>query len=420
MPFRFSLFLCGATCAAAPSTPLPLDDAIRLAWANDPAVAALSLTPELARAREEQAGLRPNPEVEFRGSTSAPFKNDSEWAVGVGLSQQLPRRERIAQARALARLGGEAAALHLREQRRRLAGEVRRLYYEAAVQHARRDLARRTLDVQRELRATLERRRAAGEVPASEIEVFNLEVLRAEQSLAFAEAEALASIQRLRGRLRLPTDASLTVNGDLGALLARPIPVEPAPAALETARPAIALAAHHVREADAALALARAETRGDWTVGGGVDFERRANDFTGRLENEPRLSVSASVPWPRTVSNRGDIRAKQAALRIAEAEFVALRTDVVAEIAAALAIARALQPVLAAQHTALASASALPSPFPESLRAAYERGEVTSLQLAQTRQQRFAFETDLLHAVARYATALAEAETAAGLVPSQP
>ncbi len=412
MSFRFSLFFFGAVCATAQTNPLSLDDAIRVAWANDPSVAALRLTPEIARAREEQAGVRPNPEVEFRGAV--PAKGDSEWALGVGLNQRLPRRERVEQARALARLGGATAELHVREQRRHVAGEVRRLYYEAAIQQMRRDIARRTAEVQRELRASLERRRAAGEIATTDVDLLSFEVTRAEQALAFAEADMGATAQRLRGRLRLAADAPLTINADLETILARPIPTDPA--ALETARPTLALAAHNIRQAEAALALARAESRGDWTVGGGVDFERRANDFTRKLENEPRLSVSASVPWPRGVANRGDIREKQAAVRIAEAELAVLRHELSAEISAAAATARALQPVLAAHRSSLTPAAEIP----ESLRVAYERGEVTSLQLAQARQQRFALETDFLNAVTRYATALADAETAAGLVPPQP
>jgi cobalt-zinc-cadmium efflux system outer membrane protein len=412
MPSRFFIFLCSAACASAQTATLSVDDAIRLAWANDPAVAALSLTPELALAREEQAGIRPNPELEIR--SAVPVKGDSEWEAGVGLSQRLPRRDRVEQARALARLGGATAELHLREQRRHVAGTVRRLYYEAAVQQSRRDIAQRTAEAQRELRATLERRRAAGEIATTDIDLLANEITRAEQSLAFAEAELAAIIQRLRSRLRVSADAPLAINADLDALLGKPIP--PEPEALEMARPALALASHNVQQARAALALARTETRGDWTVGGGIDFERRANDYTGELENEPRLSVSASVPWPRGVTNRGDIREKQAAVRIAEADLSALRNELLAEIAAAVATARMLQPVLVTFRGLLAPGDDIPA----SLRSAYGRGEVTSLQLAQARQQRFALETDYLNAAARYAAALAEAETAAGVVPHQP
>lgn len=413
MLFRFLSFLGAASVASAQPTPVSLDDAIRLAWANNPTVAALSLTPELAKAREAQAGIRPNPEVEFTAATPTPLKNESEWALGVGVSQRLPRRERIEQARAVARLGGESAALHLREQRRQLAGEVRRIYYDTVVQQTRRDVAQRTLATQRGLAATLERRRAAGEIAAADIDLLAFEITRAEQALAFAEAELVASTQRLRGRLRLPADAPLVLGGTLQTLLARPLPA--APLALETARPTLALATLAIRQAEAAVALARSKSRPDWTVGGGLEFERRTNDFTGQLENDPRLSVRASVPWPRRVSNRGDILEKQAALRIAEAELAAAQNELTAEIASAVAVVRALQPVLLAHQTSLAPGGALP----ETLRAAYERGEVTALQLAQARQQRFALETDFLHAAALYATALAQAETAAGLVPPQ-
>jgi outer membrane protein, heavy metal efflux system len=411
MPSRLFLFLCSAACASAQTTLLSIDDAIRLAWANDPAVAALSLTPELALAREEQAGIRPNPQVEFR--TALALKGDSEWAAGVGLSQQFPRSDRVEQARALARLGGATAELHLREQRRHLAGDVRRLYYDAAIQQTRRNIAQRTAEAQRELRATLERRRAAGEIATTDIDLLVLEITRAEQLLAFADAEAEASIERLRRRLRLSAHAELAIDANIESILVRPIPVDSS--ALDTARPALALAAHNVQQAEAALALARAETRGDWTVGGGIEFERRANDFTGDLENDPRLSVSASVPWSRGVANRGDIREKQAAVRIAEAELSALRNELMAEIGAAAATAQALQPVLVAYRGSLASGDDIPT----SLRSGYERGEVSSLQLAQARQQRFALETDYLNAAARYAAALAEAETAAGIVPHQ-
>lgn len=405
-----SLF-CGALSAAAHSTPLALDDAIRLAWANDPTVAALELAPELARAREEQAGIPPNPEIDMRAAVG--LNSESEWEVGAGLSQRLPRRERIDLARSYARLGAETAALHLAEQRRAVAGEVRRRFYAALVQNARVEIAAHTVDLQQQALAELERRRAAGEVSDAELALVRFELLRARQAQALAEAEHTAALERLRGRLRTPTASTLALTGDLNTLLDRALPT-PDVIPGEAARPELALAGHAVREAEAALALAQAESRGDWTVGAGVDFERRANDATGRLENEPRVNVSASVPWARSVPNRGEIREKQAALRIAHAHLAARREDIAAEFAAAVEVVRALQPVLARQRAAIAETTVLP----ESLQAAAARGEVSIFQLAQLRQQHLAIEADFLDAAARYAEALAEAETLAGLVPT--
>lgn len=408
MHLRILAFACGASLAAAQPVSLTLDDAIRLAWANDPSTASFVLLPEVARAREIQAGIRPNPELEARGSSL--LNGEGEWSLGLGVSQRLPRRERVELERTLARLGAEPAQFRLLDHRRKLAGEVRRLFYELAVQEARLAAAGRLRDAQSESLASLERRQAAGEVPGMDVAMLRIEVLRAEQAAAVAHAEAEALRERLRRRLRLPAEQAPGFIARLDALLG---PTEPGPF---PGHPAIALADWAVREAEAALALARGSSRQDWAVGAGVEFERRANDATGRLESDAALTVSASLPWPRRVANRGEILEKQAAVRLAEANARAVRDEVQAEIAAALAAAGALHPVLARFRDTLAAADELPA----HLRAAFERGEVSGAQLAQARQLWFGIENEFLAAAARYLAARAEAETAAGLMPSQP
>lgn len=408
--FRFSFF--GAVCAALPAADLTIDDAIRTAWRNDPVLAVFDLDPDIARARAELAGLRPNPEVTYRGD--AALTNSSEWSVGVGVQQRLPRRERVERAQKQARLEGEGALWRAHERRRILAGEVRRLCYEAAVHRETRDGAERAALALRQLAEKLAARKAAGEVPAWETEVLALEQERAEQTLTLAEAELAGIRERLRARLRLPAGASVELQTDLSSLLDRPVP--PAPAWLNEARPATALAQHEVRQAEGELALARAQRRPDWTVGAGLDFERRASDLDGRLENEPRLSVHASVPWPRPNASRVEVREKQAGLKKAEAALKSVREELETEIAAALGVARTLHGVVQAYRASLARSSGVPS----ALQAAFERGEVSAAQLAQVRQQRFSLEADYLAAASRYVAALAEAETAVGLMPRQP
>lgn len=414
MLFRILYFLLAASSAAAQFTSLSLEEAIRQAWDRDPTVATLALAPEIARARAEQAGIRPNPEIEFSGSTPAPFQNEGEWGVGVGISQRLPRRERIERARALARLGGDVVTWQLRERRRQLAGEVRALFYETAVQRQRLGVAQETLAAHRRLAGVLERRQAAGEVGAAQLDVLAVESQRAVQALALAEVELATLRERLRLRLRLPADVAVETDLSLATVLDRPVPEMPID--WDEVRPELALARHAVREAEASLALGRAESRSDWSVGAGFEFERRANDFTGRLESEPRLSVGASVPWPRTVPNRGEIRERETLVQIAEAQLVAVHDALRAEVAAAVATVHLLQPVIRVQRQVVEGAE----PVPPTLVTAYERGELSGLELAQARQQRFATQLDFLHAAQRYAAALAAAETAVGLVPSQP
>lgn len=407
-----SLLLSGAWLLAAeppPSSALSLDDAIRIAWQNDPHAAALVLAPELARAREVQAGITSPPVLDLRASV--PASGDSEWSVGVGVSRALVRRERLELARAYARLGAEAAEHHLRARRLELADTVRRLTYELAVSEARSASARRVLASLRELSTTLTARHAAGEVADAELYLHALELARAEQALALADAESLGWRARLRQRLRSPEAGVSPSTLALETLLARPVPA----ATSSADAPALALADLSQREADAALALAQAQSRAEWTLGAGIDFERRANDATGQLETTPVFGVSASRPWPGALpANRGDILEKRAELRVAEARRSALGDDLVAERAASLAVAEAARPALARHAELLDRAAALPA----KLQAAFSRGEITATQFAQARQQAHAVEADYLAAAARYLALLADAEAAAGLLPA--
>lgn len=372
----------------------------------------MALAPELTRARETQAVQPPVPEVEIRGS--APLAGDSEWSVGVGITRRLPQADRVELARAYARIEGELLPFELRERRRLVAGDVRRLWYEYAVQQAREQAAVRAAGTQREILRSAESRRAAGEMPDLDVDLLRLELARAENARVVAEAEAEGGRQRLLSRLRLPANSAPRIEAGLPILLDR------APPELPTnpdGRPTLELSNVEVRRAEASLALARASGRPEWTVGAGLDVERRANDATGKLETEPRLSVQASKPWPGVRgSNRGDVLEREAVLRIAEASREARRDELASEFAVALATVRAIRPALEGLRGLIAGAAELP----RRLASAYARGEISSLQLAHARQQQIALESDYLSAASRYLAALAEAETAAGIVPTLP
>ncbi|KXU35143.1 hypothetical protein AXK11_07270 [Cephaloticoccus primus] len=393
-----------APAAATSSVALTLDEAIRLAWERDPQVEALALAPQLAAARELQAGLGPNPQIEL--SSALPLDDQSEWMLGLSVSRQIPRRERLALARAYARIGGEAAPLELRARRRTLADEIRQLWYAAALQRAKVEFAERALAFQAELSRIISARREAGEIGEDEWHFSALELARAEQALAFARAEAAAARAPLHARLRLPESSPAPdLKLALGALLAAP---QPSAKTLSENTPQLALAELEIRQAQAALNLARSESRGDWSIGTGVEFERRANDATGRLANEPRLTLSTSAPWPARqgrAPNRGTIAEREAALRIAEAQARALRDEWRAQARSALATAQALQPqVLRYQELCERSATELP----QRLRALHERGELPLFALAQARQQQREIEAEFFSAAERYLNARAE------------
>jgi len=421
MFLRLSLLLAALVSTTAHAIPsdssppraLTLDEAIHHAWARDPQVAALALAPQLAQARELQAGLRPAPRLEANGSLGLDDK--SEWSLGLGVSQSLPRRERVALARAYARIGGEAAPLTLALRRTQLADEVRRLWYTLAVQETRTALAERMLAAALALVDGLVERHAAGEISEPDWLFLQLELGRAAQTQALAKAEYEASRAQLRARLRWPETAPLPpLQIGLAPLIESALPEKNSDS---TSFPSLKLASHEVAQAQAALDLARSESREDWSVGAGLEVERRANDASGRLSSEPRLTLSTSAPWPvrsGRAPNRGVIAEREAALRIAQAELDALRDEVAAEATAALNTARALQPeVLRYRDFAQVSATAQ-----QRLQPLLARGEISPRELAQAQQQHAAIEAEFLDAASRYLEARATLEAATAQIPN--
>jgi len=398
---------------SSPPRALTLDEAIHHAWARDPRVAALALAPQLAQARELQAGLRPPPRLE--ANTALGLDDKSEWSLGFGLSQSLPRRERVALARVYARIGGEAAPITLALRRTQLADEVRRLWYTLAVQEARAALAERTLAAALALVDGLVERHAAGEISEPDWLFLQLELGRAAQMQALAEAEREATRAQLRARLRWTETVPLPpLQIALDPLIEAALSEKTSG---DAPLPSVALASHEVAQAQAALDLARSQSREDWTVSAGVEVERRANDASGRLSSEPRLTLSTSAPWPvrsGRAPNRGVIAEREAALRIAQAGLDALRDEVTAEATAALATARALQPeVLRYRDFAKVAAKAQ-----ERLLPLLARGEISPRELAQAQQQHAAIEAEFLDAASRYLEARATLEAATTQIPT--
>jgi len=393
---------------------LTLAEAIHHAWMRDPQVAALALAPQLAQARELQAGLRPPPRLE--ANTALGLDDKSEWSLGLGISQSLPRRERVALARAYARLGGEAAPITLALRRAQLADQVRRLWYTLAVQDARSALAERMLAANLALVDGLVERHAAGEIAESDWLFLQLELGRTAQAQALATAECTAARAALRARLRWPeTEPLPPLQLALDPLIESVLPEEKL---ANTRLPALALASHEVAQAQAELDLARGESREDWTIGAGLEVERRANDANGRLSSEPRLTLSTSAPWPvrsGRAPNRGTIAEREAALRIAQAKLDALQAELTAEATAALSTARALQPeVLRYRDFAQAAAT-----VQQTLQPLLVRGEISPRELGQAQQQHAAIEADFLDAVARYLDARANVEAVMSSTPAQ-
>ncbi|MBA3768173.1 MAG: TolC family protein, partial [Acidobacteria bacterium] len=105
-------------------------DLVRRALASNRELAATRLDIERGRARVRQAGLRPNPTIDFEQTTGrlTGSPGESETSVGVSLPLELngQRRRRIE----LAQAELEAIEAEVADRERRLTGEVLTLYSE--------------------------------------------------------------------------------------------------------------------------------------------------------------------------------------------------------------------------------------------------------------------------------------------------
>jgi cobalt-zinc-cadmium efflux system outer membrane protein len=235
---------------------LSLDDAIQLALAREPALAAARTQVDAARGQRTQAGLRPNPMFSFEQRTE-PSGTDALTTASVDWPLDFHRRPgRVAVADAEI----AAATMTVAERERQLAGDVRMRY--GAVAFALRDLdvLDQALAAAAAQRDVLAARVGEGAAPPLERDLLQVEAQRlaAERRLQLGEVEAaMVALKRVLG-LR-PADA-LRIRERLDGPLPEPPASAPATAAV-TPRADVEEARARVAVADAAIARAGYEGR---------------------------------------------------------------------------------------------------------------------------------------------------------------
>ena len=121
-----------AVCVLSSSAQaVTLDDAVRAALAGNLDLRAAKYEVEKARGRLIQAGLWPNPELEFSGRTDRAFSSEGERTLSVGFAQAFPITGRLRFARQVRRVDVAQAMVEIRNRERRLIGEVQRDYLTA-------------------------------------------------------------------------------------------------------------------------------------------------------------------------------------------------------------------------------------------------------------------------------------------------
>src|SRR5262245_56540292 len=204
-------------------------DLVRRALQSNTQLAATRLEIDRARARLRQAGLRPNPSLDFEQQNGI-FNSPGERGTTIGFSMPLELAGQRGRRIDLARAELEAAEADVADRERRLASEVRLAYAEtlAALRELEVTQSLYSLDV--ETARVVEARVEEGDAAPLELNLLRAEVDRLRARRALVEGRLQASATRLKQLVGMAPDEQL----QLREVLMSPLLPDP-PASLDAA-----------------------------------------------------------------------------------------------------------------------------------------------------------------------------------------
>src|SRR5688572_843401 len=324
-----------------------------------------------ARIAEAEAGIveasarfRDNPILE---GGAGPRYADGGRPIDLefGLSQQFEtggqRRARIAAAQATV----EHQRADADETRRRIVFAAATAFVEGVAANERLQIAEESDVVSRDLVTATERRFAAGDIAAMDLNLARIEAARSTATLRAARADLTRAVGKLRGLLRLPETQPLELRGTPDT--PRPAPLANLRTSLESRPDFIALRAE-MREAAAQQQLGAALRRPDLGVRVAYEREETHNVVMGGL----------TIALPMFQSGQGVLAVGDARAARARLELETTQQEAVAELETAYAVSE--------QQDALVAAfvrDALPSVMDnETLaRRSYDAGEINLMDL---------------------------------------
>jgi cobalt-zinc-cadmium efflux system outer membrane protein len=397
-------------------------DLVRRALAANGELAAVRIEIERARARLRQAGLRPNPTLDFEQTTGRFTASPGESEVSVGLAVPLElggkRRRRIE----LAQAEFEAVKAEVADRERRLTNEVRLLYVEALASLRElgtlEDLNNLDLQTTRFVQARVNE----GETAPIELNQLRVEVDRLRSRRALVEGRLQATLLRLKSLTGISPAELLRLREDIASppLLTPPVSVETAIDIALQSRPDLRFARLNEEVARAGLRLARAQGVPDVTPFTRYFYGRSVFDDTpvGVLRDRDKLltfGVSIGIP----IFNRNQGGKAEAAAAITQA---ARRREFLAAV-----VRSEVQSAYARYEAARAAVTTFEQGvIPNSVenvrtvRAAYEIGAFSITDLLSEQRRLVDAQREFTEALAERYRALADLQAAMGVpVPQQ-
>lgn len=392
-------------------------DLVRRALASNGELAAARIDIERARARRRQAGLRPNPTLDFEQTTGrfTGAAGETERSIGVAVPIELggKRRRRIE----LAHVELEAAEAAVADRERTLSAEVRASYAEALAALRELEITESLNNLDQQTTRFVQARVNEGETAPIEMNLLMVEVDRLRSRRALVEGRLKAGLIRLKNLAGIPSGEPLRLREDLAT------PVMPAPpASMEAAedialrsRPDLRLARLNEEVAQAGLKLARSEGIPNLTAFSKYTVGQAVFDDTpvGVLVDRDRLLIfGVSIDIPVFNRNQGAKAEFAAAISQARTRREFLESVVRSEVQSSYArYVAARAAVLIFEKGVIARSN----DNLRVIRSAYELGQFTITDLINEQRRLVDSQKDFTEALAEQYRALADLQAALGM-----
>ena len=311
---------------------LSLESAVQTALMANRDLVAARFAVHKAEGRLRQAGLLPNPEIEFNGFSDFVSSTDGEGEFVVGLHQELPLTSRLSISREISRVGVAEALREVRNYERLLISRVQALYVRAQAARLRAGAAGTAkFDAAKsaELAAT---RLSAGQGTLAESALARVEEQRWGTVATSAATEGETLLLDLKTALGMSAGESLVLSQSLESVLQTL--QSRTNQSLTFSRPDVELALLQLDRAGAETRLAKASAWEGIRVG--VEYmQDRGVDAPGGIDTGYFLGVKVSLPLPVWDQKKGEIQTSQAMEEQRAARVRALELEVANGLAAA-------------------------------------------------------------------------------------
>ena len=397
------------------------NDLIRRALSSNGEIAAVRLEIDRARARLRQAGLRPNPTLDFEQSNGkyTGSSGESERSIGVSLPLEVggQRRRRIE----LARAELEAVEAEVADRERRLAAEVRSVYVEALAALRELEITENLNNLDLQTTRFIQARVNEGETAPIDLNLVRAEVDRLRSRRALVEGRLKASLLKLKNLAGISAAEPLRLREDLSK------PVLPAPpaslaAAIDIAlrhRPDLKLARLNEEVAQAGLSLTRANSTPDVTAFSRYTLNRSSYEDTPvgvRSDRDKLLTFGVSIGIPVFNRNQGTKAEFAVAISQAERRREFLETVVRSEVESAYARYQAAQVAVTTYEQGVIARS---TDNIRVVRAAYELGQFSITDLLNEQRRLVDSQRDFTETLSEQYRALADLQAALGTPVNQ-